>query len=84
MIRRRAESRSGVDSLYGYARFLYRNTDRVRGYTTDSVIVGPCAGGPVYSPALTRFVFLEKVCQNVFLRTGSDQSVTGEEVSAEP
>lgn len=79
-----ARIQEGVDSLYGYGEIFYRNTIASGVIPQISVIVGPCAGGAVYSPALTDFVFMEKGSARMFI-TGPEviKSVTGEEVSAE-
>ncbi len=79
-----ARIQEGVDSLYGYGEIFFRNTKASGVIPQISVIVGPCAGGAVYSPALTDFVFMEKGAARMFI-TGPQviQSVTGEDVSAE-
>jgi len=68
----------------GYTDIFYRNT-RLSGYVPQiSVILGNCAGGAVYSPALTDFVFMVKGVSLMFI-TGPDvvKTVTGEEVTKE-
>jgi len=79
-----ARIQEGIDSLYGYGEIFYRNTLASGVIPQISVIVGPCAGGAVYSPALTDFVFMEKGAARMFI-TGPDviKAVTGEEVSPE-
>ena len=79
-----ARIQEGVDSLFGYGEIFYRNTIASGVIPQISVIVGPCAGGAVYSPALTDFIFMEKGSARMFI-TGPEviKSVTGEEVSAE-
>lgn len=79
-----ARIQEGVDSLRGYGDIFFRNT-RLSGVVPQiSVILGPCAGGAVYSPALTDFVFVVDKISNMFI-TGPQviKSVLGEEVGAE-
>ena len=79
-----ARIQEGVDSLDGYAEIFYRNV-RCSGVIPQiSVILGPCAGGAVYSPALTDFVFMVEGISQMFV-TGPDvvKSATGEEVTLE-
>ena len=79
-----ARIQEGVDSLAGYGRIFYNNT-RASGVIPQlSVIMGPCAGGAVYSPALTDFVFMVDGTSEMFI-TGPQviKAVTGEEVSAQ-
>lgn len=79
-----ARIQEGVDSLCGYGDIFYRNT-RLSGVVPQiSVILGPCAGGAVYSPALTDFVFVVDRISNMFI-TGPQviKSVIGEEITAE-
>lgn len=74
----------GVESLAGYADIFYRNV-RASGVVPQiSVILGPCAGGAVYSPALTDFVVMTQETSCMFL-TGPDviRQVTKEEVTKE-
>ncbi len=79
-----ARIQEGVDSLYGYGEIFFRNTMASGVIPQISVLVGPSAGGAVYSPALTDFVFMAKGIGKMFI-TGPDviKSVTGEQVSAE-
>lgn len=79
-----ARIQEGIDSLFGYGEIFFRNTRASGVIPQISVIAGPCAGGAVYSPALTDFVFMEKGSARMFI-TGPEviKSVTGEEVSAE-
>ena len=58
-----ARIQEGVNSLAGYGEIFYRNTNASGVIPQISVILGPCAGGAVYSPALTDFVF---VVENIF------------------
>lgn len=79
-----ARIQEGVDALKGYGNIFYRNT-RASGVVPQiSVILGPCAGGAVYSPALTDYVFMVENTSKMFI-TGPQviKAVTGEEVSAE-
>jgi len=79
-----ARIQEGVVSLAGYADIFYRNT-RASGVVPQiSVIMGPCAGGAVYSPALTDFVFMVEDTSYMFV-TGPNvvKTVTHEEVSSE-
>ncbi len=74
-----ARIQEGVGSLAGYGDIFLRNV-RASGVIPQlSVILGPCAGGAVYSPALTDFIFMVEGTSQMFL-TGPDviQSVTGE------
>jgi len=79
-----ARIQEGVDSLDAYGEIFYRNTMASGVIPQISVIAGPCAGGAVYSPALTDFVFMVEDIGYMFI-TGPDviRSVTQEEVSAE-
>ena len=79
-----ARIQEGVESLCGYGEIFYRNT-RLSGVVPQiSVILGPCAGGAVYSPALTDFVFVVDRISNMFI-TGPQviKTVLGEEVTQE-
>lgn len=79
-----ARIQEGIDALAGYGRIFYRNTLASGVIPQISVIMGPCAGGAVYSPALTDFVFMVQNTSQMFI-TGPQviKSVTAEEVSAE-
>lgn len=79
-----ARIQEGVDSLAGYGRIFYNNTRASGVIPQISVIMGPCAGGAVYSPALTDFVFMVDGTSEMFI-TGPQviKAVTGEEVSAQ-
>jgi acetyl-CoA carboxylase carboxyltransferase component len=78
-----ARIQEGVDALNGYGEIFKRNTLASGVIPQISVIMGPCAGGAVYSPALTDFVFMVDQA-NMFI-TGPQviKAVTGEVVSAE-
>jgi methylmalonyl-CoA decarboxylase subunit alpha len=76
-----ARIQEGVDSLAGYARLFDANCEASGAIPQISVILGPCAGGAVYSPALTDFVFMTE--QSYMFITGPDvvKAVMHEEVS---
>ncbi|MCE7741283.1 MAG: acyl-CoA carboxylase subunit beta [Candidatus Heimdallarchaeota archaeon] len=77
-----ARIQEGVASLAGYGDIFYRNTQASGVIPQISVILGPCAGGAVYSPALTDFVLMNKENSFMFV-TGPEvvKAVTGEEIS---
>ena len=77
-----ARIQEGVLSLNGYGRIFERNVRASGVIPQISVIMGPCAGGAVYSPALTDFVYQVESTSHLFI-TGPDviKTVTGEEVS---
>ncbi len=79
-----ARIQEGVVSLAGYADIFLRNTLASGVVPQISAIMGPCAGGAVYSPAITDFVFMVKNSSYMFV-TGPDviRAVTHEEVSFE-
>ncbi|HPW99516.1 MAG TPA: carboxyl transferase domain-containing protein [Sedimentibacter sp.] len=79
-----ARIQEGVDALSGYGKIFYNNTIASGVIPQISVILGPCAGGAVYSPAITDFVFMVKNTSKMFI-TGPNviETVTGEKVSAE-
>lgn len=79
-----ARIQEGVDSLGGYADIFLRNTLSSGVIPQISVIMGPCAGGAVYSPALTDFIFMVRNSAYMFV-TGPDvvKAVTHETVSFE-
>jgi acetyl-CoA carboxylase carboxyltransferase component len=79
-----ARIQEGVDALNGYGAIFYRNTLSSGVIPQISAIMGPCAGGAVYSPGLTDFVFMVGGTSQMFI-TGPQviKSVTGEEVSME-
>ncbi|HEY7930838.1 MAG TPA: acyl-CoA carboxylase subunit beta [Acidimicrobiales bacterium] len=79
-----ARIQEGVAGLNAYGGIFYRNA-RASGVVPQiSVILGPCAGGAVYSPALTDFIFMVKDSSHMFI-TGPDvvKTVTGEDVTLE-
>ena len=79
-----ARIQEGVVSLGGYADIFLRNTLASGVVPQISAIMGPCAGGAVYSPALTDFIIMVKKSSYMFI-TGPDvvKTVTGEEVTFE-
>ncbi|HZK33709.1 MAG TPA: carboxyl transferase domain-containing protein [Bacillota bacterium] len=79
-----ARIHEGIDGLSGYGDIFYRNTLASGVIPQISVILGPCAGGAVYSPALTDFIFMVDEISKMFI-TGPQvvQAATGEEVTAE-
>jgi len=79
-----ARIQEGVASLDGYGRIFERNVRASGVIPQISVIMGPCAGGAVYSPAMTDFVFQVDGTSHMFI-TGPDviKTVTGEEVTFE-
>ena len=79
-----ARVQEGVNSLAGYGEIFYRNTMASGVIPQISVILGPCAGGAVYSPALTDFVFVVENISKMFI-TGPEviKTVLGEEISME-
>ena len=79
-----ARIQEGVDSLAGYGEVFQRNIEASGVVPQISVIMGPCAGGAVYSPAMTDFIFMVKDTSYMFV-TGPDvvKTVTNEVVTAE-
>lgn len=79
-----ARIQEGVDSLAGYAHVFQRNVLASGVVPQLSLVMGPCAGGAVYSPAMTDFIFMVKQTAYMFV-TGPDvvKTVTNETVSAE-
>lgn len=77
-----ARIQEGVAALGGYADIFYRNVLSSGVIPQISLIVGPCAGGAVYSPAMTDFIFMANHTSHMFI-TGPDviKTVTGEEIS---
>ncbi|MDR2911449.1 MAG: acyl-CoA carboxylase subunit beta [Bacteroidales bacterium] len=79
-----ARIQEGVNSLAGYGEIFFRNTLASGVIPQISVILGPCAGGAVYSPALTDFVFVVEDISKMFITgPGVIKSVLGEEISME-
>jgi propionyl-CoA carboxylase beta chain len=79
-----ARIQEGVSSLAAYGEVFQRNVDASGVVPQISLIMGPCAGGAVYSPAMTDFIFMVKDTSYMFV-TGPDvvKTVTNEQVSAE-
>ncbi len=79
-----ARIQEGVVSLDGYGHIFYRNSIYSGVIPQISVIMGPCAGGAVYSPAITDFVFMVDETSQMFI-TGPKviETVTGEKISSE-
>ncbi len=79
-----ARIQEGVNSLAGYGEIFFRNTLSSGVIPQLSVILGPCAGGAVYSPALTDYVFVVNNISKMFI-TGPEviKTVLGEEISME-
>src|SRR5881398_445072 len=79
-----ARIQEGVVSLAGYAEIFWRNVQCSGVIPQLSLVMGPCAGGAVYSPAITDFVFMVEGSSYMFI-TGPDvvKTVTGEEVTFE-
>ncbi|HET6275903.1 MAG TPA: acyl-CoA carboxylase subunit beta [Candidatus Cybelea sp.] len=79
-----ARIQEGVVSLGGYAEIFWRNVQASGVVPQISLIAGPCAGGAVYSPAITDFIIMTEKISQMFI-TGPEviKTVTGEEVSFE-
>jgi propionyl-CoA carboxylase beta chain len=79
-----ARIQEGVVSLAGYAEIFWRNVQASGVVPQISLVMGPCAGGAVYSPVMTDFVFMVEDSSYMFI-TGPDvvRTVTGEEVTFE-
>ncbi|HSL58377.1 MAG TPA: acyl-CoA carboxylase subunit beta [Acidimicrobiales bacterium] len=79
-----ARIQEGVVSLDSYGGIFYRNVQASGVVPQISVILGPCAGGAVYSPAMTDFIFMVRESSHMFI-TGPDvvKTVTGAEVTLE-
>ncbi len=79
-----ARIQEGVAALHSYGGIFHRNVASSGVIPQISVILGPCAGGAVYSPAMTDFIFMVKETSHMFI-TGPDvvKTVTGEDVTLE-
>ena len=79
-----ARIQEGVVSLHSYGGIFHRNVASSGVIPQISVVMGPCAGGAVYSPAMTDFIFMVKESSHMFI-TGPDvvKTVTGEDVTLE-
>lgn len=78
-----ARIQEGVDAMSGYGKIFFRNT-QASGYIPQlSLIMGPCAGGATYSPALTDFIFMVQNTSQMFI-TGPEviKAITSEDISA--
>lgn len=71
-----ARIQEGVDSLAGYAEVFQRNVDASGVVPQLSVVMGPCAGGAVYSPAMTDFIFMVQGTSYMFV-TGAFSCFVG-------
>lgn len=79
-----ARIQEGIDALSGFGEIFFRNTCNSGVIPQISVIMGPCAGGAVYSPAITDFIFMVEKTSQMFI-TGPQviKSVTGEDVTSD-
>lgn len=79
-----ARIQEGVNALSGFGKIFYNNTIASGVIPQISVIMGPCAGGAVYSPAITDFIFMVDQTSQMFI-TGPEviKTVTGEDISSE-
>ncbi|MGM9974347.1 MAG: acyl-CoA carboxylase subunit beta [Clostridiaceae bacterium] len=79
-----ARIQEGVNALSGFGKIFYNNTISSGVIPQISVIMGPCAGGAVYSPAITDFIFMVDRTSQMFI-TGPQviKTVTGEEITGE-
>lgn len=77
-----ARIEEGIDSLTGYADIFYRNTIASGVIPQISVIMGPCAGGACYSPAITDYIFMTDYAQMYITGPAVVKSVTGEVISS--
>ena len=79
-----ARIEEGIASLDGYSGIFYRNTKASGVIPQISVVLGPCAGGACYSPAITDFIFMSESTANMFITgPGVVKTVIGEETTAE-
>src|SRR6516162_610519 len=78
-----ARVQEGIDSLSGYGRVFYTNVMLSGAVPQISLICGPCAGGAVYSPALTDFIIQTRQAQMFITGPQVIKQVTGEQISAE-
>lgn len=79
-----ARIQEGVNALSGFGKIFYNNTISSGVIPQISVIMGPCAGGAVYSPAITDFIFMVDQTSQMFI-TGPQviKTVTGEDITSE-
>lgn len=78
-----ARIQEGIDSLSGYAKVFYANTQLSGVVPQISLICGPCAGGAAYSPALTDFIIQTRQAQMFITGPSVIKQVTGEDVTAD-
>ena len=79
-----ARIQEGVDALAGYGDIFYHNVKASGRIPQISMILGPCAGGAVYSPGITDFIFMtEKISQMFITGPKVIHAVTGEEITGE-
>jgi acetyl-CoA carboxylase carboxyltransferase component len=79
-----ARIQEGVDALSGYGRIFYHNTLLSGVVPQVSIIAGPCAGGAVYSPAITDFIIMVRGTSQMFIAGPNViKAATGEDISAE-
>jgi methylmalonyl-CoA carboxyltransferase large subunit len=78
-----ARIQEGVDSLHGYAKVFYANTELSGLVPQISLICGPCAGGAAYSPALTDFIIQTRKAHMFITGPQVIKQVTGENITAE-
>ncbi|HEY0867268.1 MAG TPA: acyl-CoA carboxylase subunit beta [Fimbriimonas sp.] len=78
-----ARVQEGIDSLAGYAKVFYANTELSGVVPQISMICGPCAGGAAYSPALTDFIIQTRQAQMFITGPAVIKQVTGQDVTAE-
>jgi len=78
-----ARVQEGIDSLSGYGKVFYANVELSGAVPQISLICGPCAGGAVYSPALTDFIIQTRQAQMFITGPSVIRAVTGEDVSGE-
>ncbi|PSP81477.1 methylmalonyl-CoA carboxyltransferase [Halobacteriales archaeon QS_1_68_20] len=79
-----ARIQEGVDALAGYADIFHRNQQASGVVPQISAIMGPCAGGAVYSPAITDFIFMVEDTSHMYITgPGVIETVTGEQVTQE-
>jgi len=79
-----ARIQEGIDALFGYGEIFFRNSAASGVIPQITAIMGPTAGGAVYSPAMTDWIFMVKKTSYMFI-TGPDviRAVTGEEINQE-
>ena len=79
-----ARIQEGIDSLSGFGEIFFRNSAASGVIPQISAIMGPCAGGAVYSPAMTDFIFMVKKTSYMFITgPGVTKTSTGEDVTSE-